>query len=194
MSDALKTTAAERVLHRALAHPLRHDILNVCDNRPASPKEIAEELGEDFKKVCHHVSYLESKGLLELVDTDNRKGGTQHFYRAIRRPLVDMDQANALSRATREVQSATALRFFLKDLLEASNGGSLDDHEQRSILREKHVLDDQGIRESAEAAEELIDRLKEIAAGSAGRLAAQRQPGRTVTAHVSIFTLPEKTG
>lgn len=183
--------AAERVLHRALAHPLRHDILNICDNRPASPRELAEETGEDFKQVCYHVKYLERDGLLELTETDNRKGGTQHFYRSIGRPLVDMNQAEHLSRVLRESQSASALRFFLDDLIAASEGGTLDDHEQRSLLREKFILDDEGIHESAVAAEEHLERLKDIAATSAQRLAGRREPGRTVATQTSIFTLPE---
>ncbi|HEY6731923.1 MAG TPA: winged helix-turn-helix domain-containing protein [Solirubrobacterales bacterium] len=191
LNHADSANVAERVLHRALAHPLRHDILNICDNRPASPTELAEETGEDFKRVCHHVTYLERHGLLELVETDNRKGGTQHFYRAIRRPLVDMAQADALSRVIRETQSASALRFFLADLISASEAGTLDDHEQRSLLREKHILDDQGMRESAEAAEAFQDLLKDIAAHSADRLAHSRQQGRTVASHTSIFTLPD---
>src|SRR5262245_8245332 len=67
---------------RAYAHPVRARALMILGKRVASPKEIAEELGEPIGKVSYHIRDLRDTGLIELVETDASRGGVQHFYRA----------------------------------------------------------------------------------------------------------------
>lgn len=58
----------------------------------ASPTELAELFEEDFQKVAEQVRILKKAGFIELVETDRRRGGTQFFYRATARPLLDAEE------------------------------------------------------------------------------------------------------
>ena len=52
---------------KALAHPLRVQILGALERRTASPNELAEELGAPLGNVSYHVRQLASAGLLKLA-------------------------------------------------------------------------------------------------------------------------------
>lgn len=45
-------------LVKALAHPLRVHILNILNERTASPNQLSKELGEDLSSVSYHVKVL----------------------------------------------------------------------------------------------------------------------------------------
>src|SRR3954465_80381 len=53
-------------LVKALAHPLRVQILSVLEERTASPSDLAEELGAPLGNVSYHVRTLTDLGLLKL--------------------------------------------------------------------------------------------------------------------------------
>jgi len=81
-------------LLRALAHPLRLQILELLSGRVACPKELADELGVPLGRLSYHVRVLAEGGWLELVSTQPRRGAVAHFYKAT---LVD--ELVALARA-----------------------------------------------------------------------------------------------
>src|SRR5262245_10525011 len=74
---------------RAIAHPLRHRLLVALNERTASPKELADELGEPLGNVSYHVRILAQLGCIELVSTAQRRGAIEHHYRAVMRPYFD---------------------------------------------------------------------------------------------------------
>ncbi|MDQ0090031.1 putative transcriptional regulator [Paenibacillus anaericanus] len=67
---------------RVYSDPYRLQIMNTFFNmdRPATVKEIADELGEVPAKVHYHVKKLEKIGLLKLVSTKNIKGIIAKYY------------------------------------------------------------------------------------------------------------------
>ncbi len=68
-------------LGRALGHPLRVEILTaLLDRDEASPRELADELGQPLGTVSYHVRYLVSLEMLELQRMVPRRGAVQHFY------------------------------------------------------------------------------------------------------------------
>lgn len=76
-----------------LSHPVRARVLAILDQREASPKEIADLLGEKLSNVSYHVRVLRDSGLIELVGTSPRRGALEHHYRSISRPgaMVNVD-------------------------------------------------------------------------------------------------------
>jgi DNA-binding transcriptional ArsR family regulator len=54
-------------LAKALAHPLRLEILRHLGDRTASPSEIAAEIGAPLTNVSYHVRKLRALGLIKLV-------------------------------------------------------------------------------------------------------------------------------
>jgi DNA-binding transcriptional ArsR family regulator len=175
---------------RSLSHPLRWRLLTVLDEREASPKELAEFLDEDFERVAYHVRELRKAGFIELVDTDNKRGGTQHIYKAIIRPVVGVPEAALMPRQVREAISASILPLIYEDLERATGAGTIDSHPQRSLLRMGLVMDEEGMKETGEAAMAYLDALKEVQARSAERLAREKAEGFNVATATLVFPLP----
>jgi len=77
--------AIDQRLVRALSHPLRVQILEILSERVASPNDLSEELGVELTHVAYHTRTLDRCGCLELVDTAQRRGATEHYYRTAAR-------------------------------------------------------------------------------------------------------------
>jgi DNA-binding transcriptional ArsR family regulator len=75
-------------LAKAYAHPIRIEILTLLDNRVASPKEIAREIGAPLSNTSYHVRQLVALGFLELVGRTARRGAIEHHYTARVRPTI----------------------------------------------------------------------------------------------------------
>ena len=71
---------------KALAHPLRVQLLTALNEGVASPNELAKRLNEPLTNVSYHVRMLHDLGCIELVETEPRRGALEHYYRAIVRP------------------------------------------------------------------------------------------------------------
>ncbi len=76
----------DAILIKALSHPVRARALIALNQRVASPSEIADEQGEAVGYVAYHVRVLHELGVIELVNTRQVRGATQHFYRGTARP------------------------------------------------------------------------------------------------------------
>jgi DNA-binding transcriptional ArsR family regulator len=72
-------------LFNALGHPMRRKILRemLDTGTEASPRELAETLDEQLSALSYHVRVLAECNAVELVNTEQIRGSTQHFYRAI---------------------------------------------------------------------------------------------------------------
>lgn len=73
-------------LARVRTHPTQVGILELLsmdDGRVLSPNEMAFELQVELGSCSYHVTELEKAGLLELVDTQPRRGALEHYYRVI---------------------------------------------------------------------------------------------------------------
>jgi|SRR5437868_15520797 len=76
-------------LLKALSHPVRARALAAFSQRIASPSEIAAEQDEAVGDVAYHVRVLRKLGMIELVETRQVRGATQHFYRCVPQPYLD---------------------------------------------------------------------------------------------------------
>lgn len=179
-------------IFKALSHPLRCQILTLLDERVASPKEIAELLGEELRVVCRHVNDLKKAECIELVATDNRRGGTQHFYKATVRPILDTEGAERLPKLLREAQSAQFISLVFGDVIESVEARAFDSDPARSLLRTNLILDDEGIRASGEAAMRFWDELQEIQSQSAGRLADRGEEGKNVSSAILVYPAADR--
>jgi DNA-binding transcriptional ArsR family regulator len=72
-------------LFNALGHPMRRQILReMLDAREeVSPRELAAKLSEQLSALSYHVRVLAECQAVELVRTQQIRGSTQHFYRAV---------------------------------------------------------------------------------------------------------------
>ncbi len=72
-------------LFNALGHPMRRRILRemLDSGEEASPRELAAKLSEQLSALSYHVRVLAECKAVELIRTQQIRGSTQHFYRAI---------------------------------------------------------------------------------------------------------------
>ena len=76
-------------LAKALSHRLRVQILRRLEEAgEASPKELAQALGEPVGNISYHVCILRELDCVELVRTEPRRGALAHFYRAEGKPVA----------------------------------------------------------------------------------------------------------
>ncbi len=74
-------------LTKAIAHPLRLQILTLANQRTISPSEFSEEMRAPLSTVAYHFRKLDELGFLELVEEIPKRGSQEHRYRG----LVDPD-------------------------------------------------------------------------------------------------------
>src|ERR1700742_3488896 len=92
MPPAKTATSMEATLAAIVAHPTRVRCFMILADRPASPAEIAQQIGKDVGHVGYHVRKLQQLDLIELVDERPVRGAVEHFYRAIERPVVTEEE------------------------------------------------------------------------------------------------------
>src|SRR5688500_294905 len=125
---------------KALSHPMRARILVILNERVASPNEIAEEIHERLPNVSYHVRALQDLGCIELVDTAQRRGAIEHYYRAVTRPFFTDKDWKRLPRSGRQAISGTALKVIWEDVSEAINGGTFDVRADRHLTHSPMAL------------------------------------------------------
>lgn len=67
---------------RAVATPLRVQILDCLMTRARTVREVGQVLGINSTKLYYHVNELERAGLILLVDTEIQSGIQQKYYRS----------------------------------------------------------------------------------------------------------------
>jgi DNA-binding transcriptional ArsR family regulator len=65
---------------KALGHPVRHRIVNVLRQRPATLRQLASALGLAKGTVSFHVGVLREAGLIRLAETHQVRGGTEQRF------------------------------------------------------------------------------------------------------------------
>lgn len=70
-----------RVRLRALAHPLRLQMLSLLTAAPASAAELARGVGCTHANASYHLRALEAAGLVELDSERSVRGGRERRYR-----------------------------------------------------------------------------------------------------------------
>ena len=154
---------------KALAHPLRVQLLTALNEGVASPNELAKRLNEPLTNVSYHVRMLHDLGCIELVETEPRRGALEHYYRAIVRPFFADRDWKKLPKNTRGSISDTVLGLVWDDTADAIKSGIFDERENRHLSRSVLCMDEKGWEDMNDLLSETLDRAMQIQADSAGR-------------------------
>ena len=65
---------------KALGHPVRHRIVNVLRQRPATLGQLAAAMGLAKGTISFHVRVLREAGLVRLAGTQHVRGGTEQYF------------------------------------------------------------------------------------------------------------------
>jgi hypothetical protein len=166
--------SADQTLIKALGHPVRANALTILNQRVASPKEIAGELDEQVGKVSYHVKELRALGCVELVDTAQRRGATEHYYRGVAQAYLSDSFWATLSQAVRNGISVTGLKVLIEAARESVEAGAFDARVDRHLSCVTFNLDGQGWKEANGLLNDTLDRLAEINSESEAREAGER--------------------
>jgi hypothetical protein len=163
---------------RTISHPLRFHALKVLNERVASPKELAHELGEEnVGNVAYHVRELAKSGKVELVSTKQRRGATEHFYRATERAFFSDEDWLRIPNSVRGELVAIQLRELGRLLSAAIESGSFEARSNRHHSHYEALVDEQGWNEAMAVLEETMGRLKEVEVrGAERRLESEEDP------------------
>jgi DNA-binding transcriptional ArsR family regulator len=157
----------ERIL-KAMNHPVRFSALTILAERTASPSQLAQELGETVGAVAYHVRVLLDLGAIELVETRQRRGAIESFYRATVRPwFSDAEYAQLPVRARRQLFAPT-IQAIVDDTVRALANGGFDEPRAHASWTAIDV-DDQGYDDIVAVLEETLERVVEIQAEAANR-------------------------
>ena len=65
---------------KALGHPVRHRIVNVLRQRPATLGQLAAAMGLAKGTISFHIKVLRAAGLVQLTGTRHVRGGTEQYF------------------------------------------------------------------------------------------------------------------
>jgi DNA-binding transcriptional ArsR family regulator len=181
-----KETIDQRLI-RALAHPMRVQILEILCERIASPNAIAEALKADLGHVAYHTRTLDRCGCLDLVETAQRRGATEHFYRARAGSFIGDRQWRQVPRSLRGGVSAASVQTFFDRAVAALEAGTIDGRDDTVLTWMPLWLDPLGWDEVTAILEEARDRVLTAQAGSLGRLEKRRAREEAVSTVVALF-------
>lgn len=191
MPKTKKKDGVEQIVAKAFAHPLRVQILIILNERVASPNLLSQELDQSLNLVAYHVRVLEKYDCIELVDTKQRRGATEHFYRATRRQFLTDSEWSRMPQALRPGLSGAMLKAVFDDIEEAVSKNTFDEIEDRHLSRTPMVVDEQGWTETATLLGETLDQVLAIQAAASERLANSDEPGLLAKVQMLHFKSPE---
>ena len=154
----------ERPEHiKALAHPLRQQILELMIEAPITTKQVADRLGEKPTKLYHHVETLEQAGLIKLVKTKRKRGTVEKYYEAVaerfvmKRQAVEVRSPADSEQGKLETIIASSLDETLQEIREAMTSGLVraDEEAGESVFIRSHL------RMNALQMSILVERLQE---------------------------------
>jgi hypothetical protein len=181
----------EQLVAKAFAHPLRVQILIILNERVASPNLLSQELDRSLNLVAYHVRVLEKYDCIELVDTKQRRGATEHFYRATRRQFLSDSEWARLPESLRPGLSGAMLKAVFGDVDEAVEKGTFDEEATRHLSRTPMVVDRQGWGEVADLLGDTLDRVLAIQARASERLANSDEEGLLSKVEILHFRSPQ---
>jgi hypothetical protein len=134
---------------------------------------------------------LEKYDCIELVDTKQRRGATEHFYRATRRQFLSDAEWSRLPEVLRPGIYDAILKSIFQDIHEAAKAGTLYEMEDLHVSRSPMVVDEQGWDDVKSLLSHTLDRVLEIQAESSARLAGSEASGMLAKVEMLHFKSPD---
>lgn len=151
-------------LAAAMTHPTRLHAMRVLAERTATPRQIAEEIGEPVNNVAYHVKILARLGCVELVETRPARGGrvAERVYIASQRPFYDDSAWAQLGDREKLNVVGAIMQHVTEDIADAMVHGTFYEPDDNHLSRSPMVVDQEGWRETIELLDETVERLAAI--------------------------------
>lgn len=180
----------------AMSHPTRVHAMGVLLERTASPRQVADKIGERLNNVTYHVNQLRKLGCIELVRTERVHGGRvlEHFYRATRRLYIDHAAWQALGEKARFDLAALTLRMISQDITASMAAGTFFADGDAHLSRSPLAVDPQGWREITAVLQRATEELFEVEARVAERTAGGSPADIRAKVELLQFRSPPASG
>lgn len=163
----------DQELVKALAHPIRVNILEALQGRVASPSELSKEMGESLGVISYHTNTLVDCGCIELVHTKPRRGALEHFFGVTPRSFIGHQDWRRAPLSLRGDVTSAAFQTFIDKASEAIEAGTIDSREDTTLNWMPMTVDAEGWNEVAEIMKETLERLMAVHSRSSERLAGE---------------------
>lgn len=184
----------DQKLISAISHPLRVHILDTLGEGTASPSDLAREVGVDVNYVAYHFKELEKLGYVELVDTQQRRGAVEHYYRARTKVLLEDHAWERVPLPLKRGFVAHLLQLIATDLREALETGSFQARESH-LSRTRFLVDEKGWDDLSTALRDTLEQVLTIQAECSERLkCADRGTAVPVAVSIAGFEIPPRGG
>lgn len=159
--EAGSRSVDQRVI-KALAHPLRVEILAILNNQMASPNELSKALEEGLSQVSYHVKVLKDFEMIEMVKTEPRRGAVEHYYRASTKVFIPVWVMKLMPKSAQRHMFSDVLADVEQDVGTSLETGTFDKRPDWVVGRDPRVLDAQGREDAEELAAEFFERYEQL--------------------------------
>jgi DNA-binding transcriptional ArsR family regulator len=190
------------VLAKGLSHPTRAEILAfLTEQGIASPVEMSRaglgrsrSAGDPKKRklanIAYHVRVLEGLGLIRQVKSRSVRGATEHFYEAIARMLLDLDEWAKLPPKAKNDVSVKALEETLSLAGKAISAGTLDSFDERAIINLGLRLDEEGFIQLAGEMTDFMKRCEQLEGEAVSRVEGDMDKLMHASASLLLYESP----
>ena len=161
----------------------------MLDEQPASPVVLAGKLGQPLGTVSYHVRTLYDLGLLDLVSTRQRRGATEHIYKARPRPDLSGEAWEQLGTVPKQRMITAALQQVHAYATRSAAAGGFE-HADAHFARASLRLDQLGWSELAEATKKWLRESARIEREAAERLAEDPEAALEAGLVLLLFEAP----
>jgi DNA-binding transcriptional ArsR family regulator len=183
---ALTDDITDPRLAKALAHPLRLEILRHLGDRTASPSEIATEIGAPLTNVSYHVRKLRALGLIKLVRKTPKRGVIEHYYSAKPRPTVTDEAWAATPDIVKEALAVPTTKRAAEAMVRAAVAGGFN-RDTSHFMDQTRQLDERGWDDVAKLLHKFYDDLNKVEEESLARLGSKDSPDAITAGFVIAF-------
>jgi DNA-binding transcriptional ArsR family regulator len=184
----------DMALVKALAHPLRVEILAILNDRMASPNELSKELEEGLSQVSYHVKVLKDFKCIEMVKTEPRRGAVEHFYKAVQRAFLTSEVTKHYPKSAQQRIFAPVLEDLGQDMTTALDSGKFDEREDYVVSRTPAVLDGRAREEAEKLGDEFIERFLLLEAESTLRRRNGEGDGEEISTTAALLVFGSLLG
>lgn len=167
------------VVRFALSHALRIELLILMHQGLETCAELAEATGKTDNNVGNHLRKMWEEGAIEVARSEEFRGTTRYYYRPVELPIVTQEEAEALTEVERHLISGVVVLSALAEILAGLEERKLADPRTVAWWAWSNV-DDEGEKDIEEEHKRHLERLDQIKVDSANRLAASKEPSKSM--------------
>jgi DNA-binding transcriptional ArsR family regulator len=178
-ADKRKRTTMDALTY-AVGHRIRVDALAMLGEGAHSPNEVAAILHKNISTVARHFKELYEDGSIELVDTRQRRGATEHFYRAVKIPEISDEEYRRMSHEARLGIIALIVQAITAEVFASLMAGRLQADDDLGLVWDCVNVDNTGHQEVLKEVNAFNQTMRDIKVINAHRLAEAGEDGTTM--------------